>query len=241
MGAGPCNRSHTEFVGPATVTEPEPSAAPDAGVVELSGLLGDKAIVAVADVADPVDAAQLARVLGDSGVDGLEITFRRPNAAEALAYAVEPGSLPVGAGTMVSTATADAAVEAGAVFLVSPGIDEQIVRHGRSLGVPTTPGVLTPSEVQAAMRLGCSEVKLFPAGLFGGLQLLGSLSSVFTGMTFMPTGGIDHDGALEYLEQRSVFAVGGSWIAPTDLISQGRWSEIARRATSIRDDVDRLR
>jgi 2-dehydro-3-deoxyphosphogluconate aldolase/(4S)-4-hydroxy-2-oxoglutarate aldolase len=131
-------------------------------------------------------------------------------------------------------------VAAGAEFLVSPGLDEQVVRYGRGLGVPTTPGVLTPSDVQAAMRIGCSEVKLFPAGIFGGPQLLRSLSDVFTGVKFMPTGGVDHDGALEYLRHRAVFAVGGTWIAPPDLIAGGRWSEISERATSIRNDVDRL-
>jgi 2-dehydro-3-deoxyphosphogluconate aldolase/(4S)-4-hydroxy-2-oxoglutarate aldolase len=221
-----------------TADTPMPPA-PD--VTELSALIGDRAIVAVVEIDDPIRAGELARVLADSGVDALEVTFRRPNALDALARAAEPQALPVGAGTILSTVAADAAVAAGAGFLISPGLDEQLVAYGRRLGVPTVPGVLTPSDVQAAVRIGCSEVKLFPAERFGGLQLLSSLSAVFTGVRFMPTGGVDHDRAVEYLRHERVFAVGGTWIAPPDLIARGDWVEIANRATTIRIERDRFR
>jgi len=211
-----------------------------ADVPRLSALLGDRAIVAVVDIDDPSNAGELARVLGDSGVDALEVTFRRPDALESLARAAEQHTLPVGAGTILSLGAADTAVAAGAQFIVSPGLDEHVVARGCDLGVPTTPGVLTPSEVQAAVRLGCPEVKLFPAGSFGGPDLLHALSTVFTGVRFMPTGGVDHDAALDYLGRPEVFAVGGTWIAPRDLVARGDWSEISRRAARIRSDVDRL-
>lgn len=223
------------------MTRPRSPASQETTIPTLTALLGDKAIVAVVEIDEPADAAPLARVLGDSGIDALEITVRRQGAIDAVERAVEQRAVPVGAGTILSTTAADDAVAAGAQFLVCPGFDAQLVAYGHGLGVPTTPGVLTPSEVQSAARIGCTEVKLFPIGEFGGLRLLRTLSTVFTGVRFMPTGGVDHDRAIEYLAHPEVFAVGGTWIAPSDLIARGAWAEISRRAARIRSDVDRLR
>lgn len=229
----------SESNGGFRATSPESSRS--VSVPELSAVVGNRAIVAVVEIFEPADAASLAVVLADSGVDALEVTCRRPDSIDALARAAEQQALPVGAGTILSTLDADDAVAAGAQFLVSPGVDERIVAHGRRLRVPTTPGVLTPTDVQSAVRIGCTEMKLFPIGEFGGQRLLRTLSAVFQGVRFMPTGGVDHDSAVVYLEHPAVFAVGGSWIAPADLIADHDWREIARRSTRLRTEVDRRR
>lgn len=199
----------------------------------VTSLTGTKAIYAVATVAEPEMAPPLAAALAGAGIEALEITMRTPKALEALAAAAARDVMVVGAGTVVDAAAASAAVAAGASFLVSPGYDRGLADHCRNIGVPLLPGALTPSELMAAQLDGFREVKLFPAEQFGGIDLVKTLGAVFPDLSFVPTGGIDHDSALRYLEHPQVVGVAGSWIAPTDLIAGGDWDEIARRAQAI--------
>jgi len=199
---------------------------------------GEKAVIAVVEVAEPAVAPELARTLGEAGIGALEITVRTDGALEAIRAAVAEQALPVGAGTIMSCEVADAVVEAGAGFLVSPAFDPLVSARCDELGVALLPGAVTPTEVRHVRTAGFREVKIFPAQQFGGLALVNALAAVFPDMSFMPTGGVTHDGALDYLAHPQVAAVGGTWIAPRELINARDWTEIGRRARAI---VDALR
>lgn len=211
------------------MTEATASARPT-----LSARIGTDAVIAVVDVIDAGDAGELATVLAASGIAALEITMRSAAALPALAAAAAQDALPVGAGTVLCTDHAIAAVEHGAQFLVSPGYDADLARHTATLDIAHLPGVLTPSEIQTAISNGYSELKLFPVERFGGLALIDTFAPVFPGVRFVPSGGIDHDRAEGYLRHSSVTAIGGSWIAPAALVRDHDWTEIARRADAIR-------
>jgi 2-dehydro-3-deoxyphosphogluconate aldolase/(4S)-4-hydroxy-2-oxoglutarate aldolase len=200
--------------------------------------LEPKAIIAVVEIEDPNDAPELAKVLAESGIDALEITFRTPGAMDALKRAIGTDGISVGAGTVLDVATVRAVADAGADFLISPGFDAELIETAASVEIPAVPGVITPTELQAALRAGCTTVKLFPAERFGGLQLVKTLSAVFTTAEFIPTGGITHALALDYFAHPRVSGIGGSWIAPSGLIRSRDWSEISRRATAIKTDRD---
>jgi 2-dehydro-3-deoxyphosphogluconate aldolase/(4S)-4-hydroxy-2-oxoglutarate aldolase len=136
----------------------------------------------------------------------------------------------VGAGTVLTCAQVDRAVEAGARFIVSPGLDEEVVGHCIRVGVQVIPGVATPSEIQKALAMGLELVKFFPAEPLGGIKMLSALAAPFPGLRFVPTGGIGPDLVRSYLEHNAVHAVGGSWIVTPAIIAGGRWGEVARLA-----------
>lgn len=193
----------------------------------------ENAVIAVVEIVDPTAAPDLARTLGEAGIGALEITVRTDGALEAIRAAAAEASLPVGAGTIMSAAVAEAAVDAGAEFLVSPVFDPTVSKRCHDLGVALLPGAVTPTEVAGVREAGFREVKIFPAEQCGGLALVKALAAVFPDMSFMPTGGVTHDGALDYLAHPHVAAVGGTWIAPRELIGARDWVEIGRRARAI--------
>jgi 2-dehydro-3-deoxyphosphogluconate aldolase/(4S)-4-hydroxy-2-oxoglutarate aldolase len=121
-------------------------------------------------------------------------------------------------------------VAAGASFLVSPGLDEDVLARCEELGVPVVPGVGTASELMRALRYGIRTVKLFPAELVGGAAMVRSLAAPFPGVRFVPTGGIGPDRLGAYLAQPAVLAVGGTWMAPLDALARGAYDEIERLA-----------
>lgn len=203
--------------------------------LRAASVLGERAVVAVVEIADPTRAPALAETLGHAGVSALEITVRTDAAFDAIGAASRTHALPVGAGTVTSTPIAEAAVEVGAQFLVSPTFDRQVSDRCTELGVVLIPGAITPTEVMHVRSAGHHDVKIFPAGHFGGLGLVNALGAVFPDMSFMPTGGVTHDDALSYLAHPQVAAVGGTWIAPRALIDAGDWAEIGRRAEAIID------
>jgi 2-dehydro-3-deoxyphosphogluconate aldolase / (4S)-4-hydroxy-2-oxoglutarate aldolase len=173
-------------------------------------------------------AARLGETLLQNGLDLAEVTFRTPAAEDALrAMATVPG-LCVGAGTVLRADQVDRAVGAGARFVVSPGLDDAVVRRCLDLSVPVFPGVATATEVMRALDLGLAVVKLFPAEPLGGLRMLSALSAPFPGLRFVPTGGIDAASAAAYLRHPAVLAVGGSWMAPASLVRAGDWAQIGR-------------
>ncbi|MDX1691291.1 MAG: bifunctional 4-hydroxy-2-oxoglutarate aldolase/2-dehydro-3-deoxy-phosphogluconate aldolase [Acidimicrobiia bacterium] len=172
-------------------------------------------VVPVLVVDTDVDVAGLADALVDGGLPCAEVTFRTPAAIEAVAAlsAARPDLL-VGAGTVLTVAQAEAATAAGARFVVSPHFDAEVVAWCVDRGIPVAPGAATPTEVVTAMRSGAGLVKFFPAESAGGVRALATLSGVYPGVRFMPTGGIDADNLADYLAIPAVAACGGTWIAP---------------------------
>lgn len=179
-----------------------------------------------------LEDASFAVPLGDAlkagGLPIAEVTFRTAAAEEALhALAADPALL-VGAGTVLDVDQVNRAVDAGARFIVSPGLRASVVRRAQELGVEVWPGVATPTEVLAALELGLGVVKLFPAGPLGGADLVKALAGPFPAVRFIPTGGVTHANLRDYLALASVVAVGGSWMVPPALLAQGDFTGISR-------------
>lgn len=176
-------------------------------------------------------AVPLARALVEGGLKVLEITLRTPVALEAIRRikAEVPGAI-VGAGTIINPETLDAAIEAGAEFIVSPGYTESLLGFALSSGVPILPGVVTPSEVMRLLDKGVNCMKFFPAEAAGGIPMLKSIGGPLPQVTFCPTGGVTPKNAPDYLALNNVACVGGSWMAPADLVDAQNWAEITRRA-----------
>ena len=193
-------------------------------------LIASIGVVPVVVLDDAESAPALADALVAGGLPCAEITFRTSAAAAALEQLAGDRRLTVGAGTVLSPVQVDEAVAAGARFIVSPGLDPDVVRRCRDHEVPVIPGVATASDVMGALREGVDVVKLFPAAALGGLQMLGALAAPFPSLRFIPTGGITPAELPGYARHRSVLAVGGSWIAPRGLIGAGRFEEIANLA-----------
>jgi 2-dehydro-3-deoxyphosphogluconate aldolase/(4S)-4-hydroxy-2-oxoglutarate aldolase len=191
-------------------------------------------IVPVVVMDDHTSAAPLAQALLDAGLPLAEITFRTSGAEAAVAELASHGGMLVGAGTVLTAAQVDRAVDAGASFIVSPGLDDTVLARARERGVPALPGVATPTEIQRALALGISTVKLFPAGPLGGPRLVAALAAPFPTVRFVPTGGIGRDDLAAYLRVPAVLAVGGSWLVAADLLRAGRWDEVTRLAREAR-------
>jgi 2-dehydro-3-deoxyphosphogluconate aldolase/(4S)-4-hydroxy-2-oxoglutarate aldolase len=176
-------------------------------------------------------AVPLARALVEGGLKVLEITLRTPVALDAIRRikAEVPGAI-VGAGTIINIQTLHNAIEAGAEFIVSPGVTDSLLDAALASGVPILPGVITPSEVMRLMDRGITAMKFFPAEAAGGIPMLKSIGGPLPQVTFCPTGGVNPKNAVEYLALSNVACVGGSWMAPSDLVDAGDWAEITRRA-----------
>ncbi len=170
-------------------------------------------------VIDDADAARpLAEALRDGGIHHIEVTLRTPAALDALRAMTEVDGVTVGAGTVLTAEQADAATAAGAAFLVSPGWDPALGAHMRRHGLSWIPGVATPGEAMAARATGFSRLKLFPVEMLGGVAFVDALAAVLPDVTFAPSGGIRAEQARDYLSRPSVETVGGSWMAPRDLV-----------------------
>jgi 2-dehydro-3-deoxyphosphogluconate aldolase/(4S)-4-hydroxy-2-oxoglutarate aldolase len=177
------------------------------------------------------DAVPLGRALFEGGLPVVEVTWRTAAAPAAIAaIRRELPQIVVGAGTLLRAADIAAAVQAGARFLVSPGLIPELAAAALSAELPYLPGVATPSEVMAARALGICVMKLFPAEALGGTAWLKAVAPVFPGVAFCPTGGIDEANAAEYLALPNVPMVGGSWMAPKDAIAAGDWRRVRRLA-----------
>jgi len=178
-------------------------------------------LVPVVVIDDAADAGPLAAALVAGGLPVAEVTFRTAAAADAVRAMADRGDVLVGAGTVLTPAQVDAAVAAGARYIVSPGTSRAVVERCAELGVPALPGAVTATEVQAALELGCTTVKFFPAGTSGGPAAVTALAAPFGGVRFVPTGGIGPATVADYLALPSVVAVGGSWMVPRDRIRAG--------------------
>ena len=184
-------------------------------------------LIPVIKIENPDDAVPLAKALIDGGLPAAEITFRTKCAAEAIKNITEafPDML-VGAGTVLTTEQVDAAIAAGSKFLVSPGLNPKVTSYCLSKGVPMLPGCSNPSDVEAALELGLTTVKFFPAEAAGGLKMLKVMAAPYGQLTFMPTGGINADNLLEYLKFNKIIACGGSFMVKDELIKEKKWDEI---------------
>jgi 2-dehydro-3-deoxyphosphogluconate aldolase/(4S)-4-hydroxy-2-oxoglutarate aldolase len=186
-------------------------------------------LICVAVIDKPEHAVPLADALLAGGLHVIEVTSRNPGAAESIArIRKNVPQIAVGAGTLLTPDSVKHAVDAGAQFGVSPGLCESVLDAARERNLPMFPGVMTPSDVTRALELGWKQLKFFPAEAAGGVAMLNALAGPFlhTGVKFIPTGGINAASLADYLAVPHVAAVGGSWMATRDLVSEGAWEKI---------------
>ncbi|MCE4935425.1 bifunctional 4-hydroxy-2-oxoglutarate aldolase/2-dehydro-3-deoxy-phosphogluconate aldolase [Aliivibrio fischeri] len=190
-------------------------------------------VVPVIAIEDKNNAVPLAKVLIENGLPCAEVTFRTEAAAESIRLMREAyPSLLIGAGTVLTTHQVDEAINAGADFIVSPGLNPTTVTYCLEKNIPIIPGVNNPSLVEQAMSLGLKTVKFFPAEPSGGLPMLKALSAVYP-VEFMPTGGISPNNVSDYLALTSVIACGGTWMVPNSMINNGDWEGLAKLVKDI--------
>ncbi len=187
-----------------------------------------KRIIPVVAIHDAENAHPLADALIQGGLPCAEITFRTEAAEAVITSLAKRGDLLVGAGTVLTIDQAKTAMDAGAGFIVSPGFSEKVVEFCLDHSIPVAPGVCTPTDIQRALEFDLTLLKFFPAEAMGGLKTLKAVSGPFTGMTFIPTGGVNAQNLCEYLSHPRVSAIGGSWMVKSKLIADGRFDEITR-------------
>ncbi|WLQ05915.1 bifunctional 4-hydroxy-2-oxoglutarate aldolase/2-dehydro-3-deoxy-phosphogluconate aldolase [Arthrobacter oryzae] len=188
-------------------------------------------VIPVVTIADPQHAVPVARALVAGGISIIELTLRTDTALESLKrIANEVPDILVGAGTILTPAQADAAMAAGAQFLVSPGVTPALLDHMLQLDVPVLPGVATVGEVMAVLERGLTAMKFFPAGPAGGPDYLAAIGAPVPAVQFCPTGGISLASAPDYLSLANVTCVGGSWLTPRAAVEGEDWQEITRLA-----------
>ncbi|MBY7981705.1 bifunctional 4-hydroxy-2-oxoglutarate aldolase/2-dehydro-3-deoxy-phosphogluconate aldolase [Vibrio fluvialis] len=193
----------------------------------LNEQLREIKVVPVIAIKDANKAVKLAEVLIENGLPCAEVTFRTEQAALAMKNMREafPDML-IGAGTVLTTAQVDQAIEAGVDFVVSPGFNPTTVKYCQQRGVTIVPGVNNPSLVEQAMEMGLDTLKFFPAEPSGGVSMLKALTAVYP-VSFMPTGGVSPSNVKNYLAIPAVLACGGTWMVPNDLIDNEKWDELA--------------
>jgi len=186
-------------------------------------------VVPVIALARAEDGPALARALLAGGIPCAEITFRTAAGEDAIRrIAAEVPEMLVGAGTVLTVDRAERARKAGAKFVVSPGLDIEVAQFCQTNALPYFPGCATPTEMQAALKLGLTHLKFFPAEQAGGLAYLKAVSAAYPMLHFMPTGGIGPKNLREYLAFEKIFACGGSWMCPKTLIDAEKWDEITQ-------------
>lgn len=184
-------------------------------------------IVPVVVLNNVEDAVPLAGALLKGGIDFMEITFRTECAAECISViSKEVPDMTVGAGTVLNVEQAKLAVDCGAKFIVSPGLDEATVKWAIENDIPVIPGTVTPTEIMKAISLGLKVVKFFPADVYGGIKAIKALSAPFGQVKFLPTGGVSEANLKEFAANKSVIAVGGSWVCKKDDIINHDWDKI---------------
>lgn len=184
-------------------------------------------IVPVVVLDDAKDAKALGQALVEGGLPCAEVTFRTAAAEESIRImAKEFPDMLVGAGTVLTIEQAQRAIAAGAKFIVSPGFNPKVVDYCVENGVPITPGIQTPTEIEMALEHGLKVVKFFPAEPAGGLKMIKAVAAPYVDVCFMPTGGINAQNVREYLAYDRIVACGGSWMVKKDLIAAGKFDEV---------------
>jgi len=173
------------------------------------------------------DAVPLAGALLKGGITFMEITFRTECAADCIeVISREVPDMTVGAGTVINVEQAKTAVAGGAKFIVSPGFDEETVRWALDNDIPVIPGTVTPTEIMKAVGMGLRVLKFFPADVYGGIKAIKALSAPFGQVRFLPTGGVSPDNLKDFISNKAVAAVGGSWVCKKDDIANHDWDKI---------------
>ncbi len=189
-------------------------------------------IVPVVKLDHAEDAKPLAEALVAGGLPIAEVTFRTEAAYEAIGIMAKIPEMLVGAGTIINVEQAKLAVEAGAKFLVSPGFSAEVVAYAKENNIPVFPGVCTPTEVMAALAMGLTVLKFFPAENYGGINTIKALTGPFPSIRIMPTGGINEKNVKEYLANPKIIACGGSWMVKDALINEKKFDEIEKLTAS---------
>ena len=195
-------------------------------------------VVPVVVIENLKDAVPTAKAMLAGGVDVMEITMRTAAGLDSIrTVSAECPDMLVGAGTVITLEQCKACVEDGAKFIVSPGFDPEVVAWCMENEVPVLPGCVTPTEIMAAMKLGCKTVKFFPANVYGGLNAMKGLAGPFGGLKFLPTGGISAKNLAEYLSAPFISAVGGSWMCTKADITAGNLDKITELCQEAHDIV----
>ncbi len=209
---------------------------------DLETTLRGIGVVPVAALKRSGDAIPMAEALLAAGLPCAEITFRTDAAAAAIeAVRSRFPEMLVGAGTVLTTAQADAAIDAGALFVVTPGFNPAVVDHCIARGMPITPGVVTPSEIEQAYSRDLRLVKFFPAGPMGGVAYLKAVAGPYPMMRFLPTGGVTIDNLPDYLALKMVTACGGTWLCRSEALDRGDFGTIEQLAREAMAVVRRVR
>jgi 2-dehydro-3-deoxyphosphogluconate aldolase/(4S)-4-hydroxy-2-oxoglutarate aldolase len=196
---------------------------------DLFEVLARHVVIPVIAIDSADSALPLADALMEGGLPVAEITFRTAAAAEVISrIAKERPSLILGAGTVLTAENLGRACDAGAKFGVAPGLNQDVVAEAAHRGLPFIPGVITPTEVEQALSLGLKLMKFFPSEAFGGLKVIKALAAPYghAGVKFMPTGGVTAANLADYLAEKTVACVGGTWIASREAIAEKKWTQI---------------
>lgn len=199
-------------------------------------------IIPVVVLDDAKNAARLADILCDNGLPCAEVTFRTSASAETIRIMAEHRpEILVGAGTVLTTEEVNIALDAGAKFIVSPGLNPTFVRYCLDRKIPVAPGTQTPSDMERAIEFGLDIVKFFPAEPAGGLSMIKAVAAPYTQLYFMPTGGIHAKNVRDYLAYERIIACGGSWMVKQSMIEAGDWNSIAKLVREAADIVLEVR
>lgn len=199
--------------------------------MDVSNLLAGMRIVPVVEIEEPDTAQPLAECLLQAGIGTIEVTLRTDSALESIRrIADHVPDIIVGAGSLRSASQVGAVVDAGAQYAVAPGATAQILDAVENANLPFVPGAATPSDMLGLLERGYTVQKFFPAESAGGISYLKSVGGPLPEISFVPTGGVTPQLAREYLALKNVFAVGGSWISPGDMLRNGDFDAISQRA-----------
>jgi len=209
---------------------------------DILSKIHDVGIVPVVKINDISKAVPLCQALIDGGINIAEITFRTKCAADVIKEISENcKNMIVGAGTIINVEQAKEAIDAGAKFIVSPGLSVDVVKYCQEQNIPIIPGCITPSEIMTAISCGLEVVKFFPAKEFGGLLTMKALSAPFAQIKFMPTGGVSFDNLKEFISSKFIFACGGTYMVKENLINDENYDEITKLSQQSIDIIKGVR
>jgi len=206
--------------------------------VETSG------VIAVLVIDQVKHAVPVARALLEGGISVMELTLRTPAAIDAVrAIREEVPEMLAGVGTVIEPDQIAAVAQAGAAFAVAPGFNRRVMETAIATGMPFAPGIATATDIESALELGCRMLKFFPAEPSGGMSMLKAMAAPYNhlGIKYVPLGGLSLGNMTSYLESPLIAALGGSWLAPRDLISQEQWARITENARAAADIVRQVR
>lgn len=211
---------------------------------EIIKKIDDSGVIAVLVIDELKHAVPVAKALLKGGVDSIELTLRTPVALDAAkAIKKEVPEMTLGFGTVLTKDQVKAVVDLGADFAVAPGCNPKIIAEAVKLGLPFAPGIMTPTDIEMALEEGCRVLKYFPAETSGGMDNLKNMVAPYQylGLKFIPLGGLNINNARTYLESSLITAIGGSWLAKSDLIHAEKWDVITKNAQEIRDLITTIR